>query len=124
MFEDYQGKTPDLYKRYIDDVIGASSVTRQDLENFIHFCTTYHPAIKYTFEISESSIPFLDLCLCISNDRVSTSIHYCNPPILTTTLSILPPTLLTARMPFNIANFSVFVGSALMMVTMMSNLPK
>ena len=65
MFEEYQGRKPALYKRYIDDVLGASSDTRQDLENFIHFCSTYHPALKYTFEISESSVPFLDLCVSI-----------------------------------------------------------
>ena len=76
MFEEYQGRKPGLYKQYIDGVLGASSDTRQDLENFIHFCSTYHPALKYTFEISESSIPFLDLCVSISNNRVSTTIHY------------------------------------------------
>ena len=76
MFEEYQGRKPALYKRYIDDVLGASSDTRQDLENFIHFCSTYHPALKYTFEISESSVPFLDLCVSISNNRVATTIHY------------------------------------------------
>ena len=54
MFEEYQGRKPDLYKRYIDDVLGASSDTRQDLENFIHFCSTYYPALKYMFDISES----------------------------------------------------------------------
>ena len=76
MFEEYQGRKPALYKRYIDDVLGASSDTRQDLENVIHFCSTYHPAVKYTFEISGSSVPFLDLCVSISNNRVATTIQY------------------------------------------------
>ena len=76
MFQEYEGRKPDLYKRYINDVLGASSDTQQDLENFIHFCSTYHSALKYTFEISGSSIPFLDLCVSISNNRVSTTIHY------------------------------------------------
>ena len=39
-------------------------------------CSTYHPVLKYTFEISKSSIPFLNLCVSISNNRVSTNIHY------------------------------------------------
>ena len=76
MLQEYQGRNSDLYKWYIDDVLSASSDTRQDLENFIHFCSTYHPALKYTFEISESSIPFLDLCVSIFKNRVSTTIHY------------------------------------------------
>ena len=90
MFEEYQGRKPALYKRYIDDVLGASSDTRQVLENFIHFCSTYHPALKYTFEISEASVPLLDLCVSISNNRVATTIHY-KAKTLTTTSSILPP---------------------------------
>ena len=76
MLEDYQGNKPQLYKRYIDDVLGASSDTRQDLENFIEFCSAYHPSLKYTFEISESSLSFLDLCLTISDARITTTIHY------------------------------------------------
>ena len=77
MLEDYQGNKPQLYKRYIDDVLGASSDTRQDLENLIiEFCSAYHPSLKYTFEISESSLSFLDLCLTISDARITTTIHY------------------------------------------------
>ena len=76
MFEEHQGRKPALYKQYIDDDLGASSDTRQVLENFIHFCSTYHPALKYTFEISEASVPLLDLCVSISNNRVATTIHY------------------------------------------------
>ena len=74
--EDYKGNKPQLYKRYIDDVLGASSGTRQHLENFMEFCSAYHPSLKYTFEISESSLSFLDLCLSISDARITTTIHY------------------------------------------------
>ena len=56
MLEDYKGNKTQLYKRYIDDVLGASSGTRQDLENFTEFCSAYHPSLKYTFEISDSSL--------------------------------------------------------------------
>ena len=67
---------PQVYKRYIDDALGASSGTRQDLEHFIEFCSAYHPSLKYIFEISESSLSFLDLCLSISDARITTNIHY------------------------------------------------
>jgi len=76
MLDSYPGNNPQLYKRCIDDVIGAKSSTRQDLEDFIHYCSTYHPALQCTFNISETSLSFLDLCLCISDDKISTSIHY------------------------------------------------
>ena len=110
MFEEYQGRKPALYKRYIDDVLGASSDTRQVLENFIHFCSTYHPALKYTFEISESSAPLLDLCVSISNNRVATTIHY-KAKTLTATSSMLPPTPLSAGTPFHSVNSSVRISS-------------
>ena len=63
-----KGNKPQLYKRYIDEVLGASS-TRQDLENFIEICSSYHPSLKYT-------LSFLDLCLSISDARITTTIHY------------------------------------------------
>ena len=91
-------------------------------KNFIHFCSTYHPALKYTFEISESSVPFLDLCVSIFNNRVATTIHY--KATDTTTSSIIPPTPLIAGTPFHSVNSSVCVGSVLMMGTMISSLPK
>lgn len=50
--DSYPSSKPQLYKRYIDDVIGASSSTRQDLHDFIHYCSTYHSAGQYTFDIS------------------------------------------------------------------------
>ena len=46
------------------------------VDPIIHCCWNYHPALKYTFEISESSLPFLDLSVSISNNRVSTTIPY------------------------------------------------
>ena len=78
MLEDYKGNKPELYKRYIDDVLRASSGARQDLEDFIEFCSAYHLSLKYTFEMSESSVSFLDLCLSIPDARIATPIHY-NP---------------------------------------------
>ena len=78
MLEYYQGKNPQLYKRYIADWLGASSGTQQDLENFIEFCSAYYPPLKYTFEISESLLSFLYLCLTISDARITTTIH-CKP---------------------------------------------
>ena len=126
MIQEYQGRKPELYKRYIDDVLGASSDTRQDLENFIHFCSTYHPALKYTFEISESSIPFLAL-LCFYFQQQS--IHYHS--LQSHRHSQLPrvyflPAYSThcRNAIFHSVNSSVSVGSVLMMVTMISSLPK
>ena len=39
-------------------------------------CSAYHPSLKYTVEISESSLSFLELCLSISDARITMTIHY------------------------------------------------
>ena len=67
-FSNYHGPKPDLYKRYIDDCVGATSSTRE----FNYF----HPALKYTWEISENSLAFLDIKLSINDNGLSTSVHY------------------------------------------------
>ena len=62
MLEDYKGNKPQLYKRYIDDVLGASSGTRQDLENFMEFCSACHPSLRSAslcFLFWTSAYPYL-----------------------------------------------------------------
>ena len=53
-FTEFDGPIPDLYKMYIDDVFGVSSHSDQELQSFIRFVSSCHPAIQYTFTISES----------------------------------------------------------------------
>ena len=60
-FNQYDGPKPDLYGRYIDDCIGAISSSREELNCFITSVNSFHPALKYTWEISETSLAFLDI---------------------------------------------------------------
>ena len=98
---------PELYKRYIDYVPGASSGTLQHLEEFKHFCSTYHSSLKYTNETNKSSIPLLDLCPSISDDKITTSIHYQPTDTQRAPLIIVRPILVIARTPYHWVNFSV-----------------
>ena len=41
----YTGFIPQLYKRYIDDIVGAASCRRDELEGFITHVSTFHPAL-------------------------------------------------------------------------------
>ena len=75
-FSDYHGPKPDLYKRYIDDWVGATSSSREELNLFINSVSSFHPALKYTWEISENSLTFLDIKLSINDNALSTSVHY------------------------------------------------
>ena len=60
-FSQYHGLKPELYVRYIDDCIRATSSTREELTQFITAVNSFHPALKYTWEISDTSLAFLDI---------------------------------------------------------------
>ena len=44
----YNGPKPELYGRFIDDCIGDTSSTREELTQFITAVNSFHPALKYT----------------------------------------------------------------------------
>ena len=82
-FNEYNGHKPELYGRYIDDCIGAISSSIEELDQFITSVNSFHPALKYTWEISETSLAFLDIKISISGNVLCTSVHskplYNNP---------------------------------------------
>ena len=73
--EQYTGFTPQLYKRYIDD-IGAASCGREELEAFMDFVSNFHPVLQFTSTTTETEVPFLDINLHISDDKIQTSIYF------------------------------------------------
>ena len=58
--ESYHGPFPELYKRYIDDVFGATSMSREDLERFIGFVSnfthSFNTLLKYLKRLLTSLI--------------------------------------------------------------------
>ena len=46
------------------------------LNQFIASVNSFYPALKYTWEISEHSLAFLDIKLSINDNGLSTSAHY------------------------------------------------
>ena len=58
-FNQYNGPKPELYRRYIDDCVGATSSTREELNQFI-----------------TASLAFLDIKLSIEGNGLCTSVHY------------------------------------------------
>ena len=75
-FNQYDGPKPDFYGRYIDNCIGAISSSREELNRFITSVNSFHPALKYTWEISETSLAFLDIKVSINGNGLHTSVHY------------------------------------------------
>ena len=45
-FSQYNGPKPELYGRYIDDCIGATYSTREELTQIITAVNSFHPALK------------------------------------------------------------------------------
>ena len=105
-FNQYNGPQPKLYRRYIDDCVGATSSTREELEHFINSVNLFHPALKYTWQISETSIAFLEINVSIHNNGLSASVYTTN---LQAPLAICCTRLLHPNHVKNSISFSQFL---------------
>ena len=76
IFQSFQGPIPELFKCFVDNGIGATSMARSDQENFISFICSFHPALKFKYQISSSYLSFLDIKLQITDNHITTSIFY------------------------------------------------
>ena len=72
----YTGPIPFLFKRYIDDCLGITSMPMTDILSFIEFMNNLHPSIKFTHEISSSTVDFLDIKISIISGTIQTSVYY------------------------------------------------
>ena len=109
-FNQFNGTKPELYGRYIDGCIGATSSSREELDHFITSVNSFHPALKYTWEISEISIAFLDIKVSINDNGLSTSVYY--KPTDSVICRIHPLILPMSKTPsrsLNFLDFGVYV---------------
>ena len=62
---DQHSTKPLLWKGYIDDVFSLwdTNYNREEINNFIEHANNYHPTIKFTADISDKEIIFLDTCI-------------------------------------------------------------
>ena len=60
---DQHSTRPLLWKRYIDDVFSLWDTNREEINNFIEHANNYQPTIKFTADISDKEIVFLDTCI-------------------------------------------------------------
>ena len=51
---------PKEWRRYIDDIFSLWDSNKKDVDHFIEQANKFHPTIKFTAEISENEITFLD----------------------------------------------------------------
>ena len=50
--------------------------TRDNLDTFLQFVSSFSPSLKFTWSISETSVNFLELNIYVDSGRLSTSIYY------------------------------------------------
>ena len=58
-----RSKKPLVWKRYIDDIFSLWNIDKKDIGSFIELANNHHPTIKFTAEISDTEITFLDTCV-------------------------------------------------------------
>ena len=60
----------------INGQVHKGTKIKGQLHLFINSVNSFHPALKYTWEISENSLVFLDIKISINDNGLSTSVHY------------------------------------------------
>ena len=76
IFQSYQGPIPELFKCFVYDGIGATSMSHSDLDKFISFVCNLHPTLQFEYQISSSCLSFLVIKLQITDNHITTSIFY------------------------------------------------
>ena len=67
---------PKLWKRFIDDIFMIWPHGMDSLLKFInHLSTVHHPIIKFTSDISDTEISFLDLTIYIQQSQLHTKLY-------------------------------------------------
>ena len=66
---------PQLWKRFIDDISVIWPHGMNSLIKFIEHLQTVHPTIKFTSDISETRISFLDLTIYIEQSKLHTQLY-------------------------------------------------
>jgi hypothetical protein len=76
MFLDGCEYKPDAWLRFLDDIFMLWTHSLEDLYKFIEALNAFHPNIKFTYNISESHVTFLDVDVYIDEkNNISTHVH-------------------------------------------------
>ena len=72
----YTGTKLIMLRRYIDDYFGISTSTKNELEDFMQYVNDFHPSLSYTYDISDTSVNFLDISISMTHHGLTTDIFY------------------------------------------------
>lgn len=71
----YNYDLPTAFGRFVDDVFFIWSQSSISLQDYLHKLNTYHSTIKFTHEISTTTVNFLDTSVYISAKRLHTTLY-------------------------------------------------
>ena len=123
IFNQFDGPKQELFGRYIDDCLGATSCTKEELEQFIGFVNSFHPALKFTGKSLKPQLLF-SISIFLSKTTIWQPLSTTNPQIRTVTYCTHLPTHLMSKTQFRTPNFSDSVGSATQIQTLTPNAMK
>ena len=61
--------------RFINDILMIWTHGREELEQFTTRANSTHPSMKFTTEISSTSLPFLDELVSVTETGIKTSLY-------------------------------------------------
>ena len=50
----YPGTKPIMLRRYIDDYIGISASTKNELKDFMQYVNDFHPSLSYAYDMKNA----------------------------------------------------------------------
>ena len=71
-----QPKKPVIWKRFIDDIFLVWTHTNQELEVFMEKLNNFHPTIKFTKEVNEYGLAFLDTFVYKEGNQLKTKVYH------------------------------------------------
>ena len=74
-FIDNSPLTPLFYVRFIDDICMIWTHGSEELEKFTTRANSTHPSMKFTTDISSTSVLFLDVLVCVTETGMKTSLY-------------------------------------------------
>ena len=77
----YTGTKPIILRRYMDDYFGISTSTKKELKDFMQYVNDFHPSLIYTYDISDTSVNFLDISISMTQHGLATDIFYIDTDI-------------------------------------------
>ena len=66
--------SPMLYSRHVDDIFAAFKSDSSN-DQFLDYLNDQHDNLRFTMEVGETNLPFLDVLISDTKQRIETSVY-------------------------------------------------